>query len=82
MFYVSFLIRNAVAEIDDSSGQPILATRAPPAPEELAQDLTRKQIIMSLDIHSWKVKKKRILMRLQHYNRKIIFIKSLSLCLF
>ena len=27
-------------------------------------------------------KKKRILMRLQHYNRKIIFIKSLSLCLF
>ncbi|KAI7856318.1 Nse4 C-terminal-domain-containing protein [Circinella umbellata] len=54
MFYVSFLIRNAVAEIDDSSGQPILATRAPPAPEELAQDLTKKQIIMSLDIHSWK----------------------------
>ncbi|KAG2216507.1 hypothetical protein INT45_013085 [Circinella minor] len=54
MFYVSFLIRNAVAEIDDSSGQPILATRSPPTPEELAQDLTKKQIIMSLDIHSWK----------------------------
>ncbi|KAI9246679.1 Nse4 C-terminal-domain-containing protein [Phascolomyces articulosus] len=54
MFYVSFLIRNAVAEIDDSSGQPILTTRAPPAPEELAEDLTKKQIIMSLDIPLWK----------------------------
>ncbi|KAG0172906.1 nuclear protein [Apophysomyces sp. BC1015] len=54
MFYVSFLIRNAVAEIDDSSGQPILSTRAPPLTEELANNLVKKQIIMSLDIPIWK----------------------------
>ncbi|KAI9497138.1 Nse4 C-terminal-domain-containing protein [Zychaea mexicana] len=54
LFYVSFLIRNAVAEIDDSSGQPILSTRAPPTTEELAEELTKKQIMMSLDIHLWK----------------------------
>ncbi|KAI9012571.1 Nse4 C-terminal-domain-containing protein [Phycomyces nitens] len=54
MFYVSFLIRNAVAEIDDSSGQPILSTRAPPTAEDLATDLRKKQIIMNLDIPLWK----------------------------
>ena len=53
MFYVSFLIRNAVAEIDDSTGQPILSTRAPPSTEELAENLSKKQIIMSLDIPMW-----------------------------
>ncbi|KAF7729267.1 nuclear protein [Apophysomyces ossiformis] len=54
MFYVSFLIRNAVAEIDDSSGQPILATRAPPLTEELADNLRKKQVIMNLDMALWK----------------------------
>ncbi|KAI8379116.1 Nse4 C-terminal-domain-containing protein [Radiomyces spectabilis] len=54
MFYVSFLIRNGVAEIDDSSGQPMLGTRAPPTTDELANNLLKKQIIMSLDIPLWK----------------------------
>ncbi|CAO3623712.1 unnamed protein product [Cunninghamella blakesleeana] len=55
MFYVSFLIRNGVAEIDDSSGQPILSTRAHPTVEELAAGLSKKQIIMNLSIPLWKV---------------------------
>ncbi|KAI9309181.1 Nse4 C-terminal-domain-containing protein [Cunninghamella echinulata] len=54
MFYVSFLIRNGVAEIDDTSGQPILSTRAHPSMEELAAGLSKKQIIMNLSIPLWK----------------------------
>jgi hypothetical protein len=57
MFYVSFLIRNSVAEIDDASGQPILSTRAHPSMEELVGGLNKKQIIMSLSIPLWKVTK-------------------------
>ncbi|CAO3609108.1 unnamed protein product [Cunninghamella echinulata] len=54
MFYVSFLIRNGVAEIDDTSGQPILSTRAHPSMEELAAGLSKKQIIMNLSIPLWR----------------------------
>lgn len=57
MFYVSFLIRNSVAEINDDSGQPILSTRAHPSMEELVGGLNKKQIIMSLSIPLWKVTK-------------------------
>ncbi|KAI8341669.1 Nse4 C-terminal-domain-containing protein [Chlamydoabsidia padenii] len=53
MFYVSFLIRNSVAEIDDTSGQPILSTRAYPTMEEMVAGLTKKQIIMSLSMPLW-----------------------------
>ncbi|KAI8084656.1 Nse4 C-terminal-domain-containing protein [Halteromyces radiatus] len=53
MFYVSFLIRNAVAEIDDTSGQPILSTRSHPTMEELVAGLRKKQIIMSLSMPLW-----------------------------
>ncbi|CAO3587214.1 unnamed protein product [Absidia cylindrospora] len=54
MFYVSFLIRNSVAGIDDTSGQPILSTRNHPTMEELVGGLSKKQIIMSLSIPLWK----------------------------
>lgn len=60
MFYVSFLIRNSVAGIDDTSGQPILSTRTYPTMDELAGGLNKKQIIMSLSIPLWKVKKEGI----------------------
>ncbi|KAI8059214.1 Nse4 C-terminal-domain-containing protein [Gongronella butleri] len=53
MFYVSFLVRNGVAEIDDQSGQPILQTRAHPTIEELNAGLAKHQIIMSLSQPQW-----------------------------
>ncbi|KAI9319726.1 Nse4 C-terminal-domain-containing protein [Dichotomocladium elegans] len=54
MFYVSFLIRNAVAEIDDSSGHPMLYTRTPPTQDELAGNVTKSQLIMNIDVELWK----------------------------
>ncbi|ORX58109.1 hypothetical protein DM01DRAFT_1333773 [Hesseltinella vesiculosa] len=58
MFYVSFLIRNGVAEIDDSTGQPILATRATPSIDELSSGLTKKQLIIPLTMSLWEQMKK------------------------
>ncbi|CAO3690787.1 unnamed protein product [Umbelopsis ramanniana] len=54
IFYVSFLIRNAVASIDDSTGDPIISVHEPPTADELGDGLTKKQIIMSLDMALWK----------------------------
>jgi hypothetical protein len=54
IFYVSFLVRNAVAQIDTSSGQPILTTRASPNTEDSTEIINKKQIIMGLDIGEWK----------------------------
>ncbi|KAI7882492.1 hypothetical protein K492DRAFT_176250 [Lichtheimia hyalospora FSU 10163] len=54
IFYVSFLIRNAVAEVDDSTGQPLLSTRAPPTQEETAQGLGKSQLILSMDMQLWR----------------------------
>ncbi|CDH54088.1 non-structural maintenance of chromosome element4 [Lichtheimia corymbifera JMRC:FSU:9682] len=54
IFYVSFLIRNAVAEIDDSTGQPLLSTRAPPTQEETAQGLGKSQLILNMDMKLWR----------------------------
>jgi len=54
IFYVSFLIRNGVASIDDSSGLPIISVHEPPTADELGDGLTKKQIIMSLNMALWK----------------------------
>ncbi|KAI8881817.1 hypothetical protein K501DRAFT_252547 [Backusella circina FSU 941] len=54
IFYVSFLIRNAVAQIDITSGQPILTTKASPNTEDSTEIINKKQIIMGIDIGEWK----------------------------
>lgn len=54
IFYVAFLIRKAVASIDDSSGIPIISTHEPPTTDELGDGLPKKQIIMSLSMDLWK----------------------------
>ncbi|KAI9319286.1 Nse4 C-terminal-domain-containing protein [Dichotomocladium elegans] len=54
IFYVSFLIRNAVAAIDDSSGQPLLSVCDPPSAAELAEHRGKNQIIIPMDIDLWR----------------------------
>ncbi|CAM0136064.1 hypothetical protein VKS41_005550 [Umbelopsis sp. WA50703] len=54
IFYVAFLIRNAVASIDDNSGIPIISIHDPPTADELGDGLPKKQIIMSLNMELWK----------------------------
>ncbi|ORY92260.1 Nse4 C-terminal-domain-containing protein [Syncephalastrum racemosum] len=53
-FYVSFLIRTGVAQIDDSSGQPMLNTCEKPSANELAEGLSRTQKVINIDMALWK----------------------------
>ncbi|KAI7879723.1 hypothetical protein K492DRAFT_208074 [Lichtheimia hyalospora FSU 10163] len=54
IFYVSFLIRNALAEIDDSTGEPILSICSPPTEDQIANGVTKSQLIMDMDMALWK----------------------------
>lgn len=74
IFYVSFLVRRSVVQIDVSSGQPILcklfvtiyqnytskiksfliALHDPPNVDDLDDVISKKQIIMGIDIKDWK----------------------------
>ncbi|KAK9719422.1 hypothetical protein K7432_004802 [Basidiobolus ranarum] len=55
IFYLSFLIRDGKAYIDDESGQPILEACMPPTQEDYAQGLVKKQLILELDLPTWQV---------------------------
>ncbi|KAJ1833808.1 hypothetical protein IWW55_007296 [Coemansia sp. RSA 2706] len=54
IFYVSFLIRDGKAYIDDSSGQPMIEACEPPQQEDYQSGLTKKQLIFTLDQPTWR----------------------------
>ncbi|KAI8323291.1 hypothetical protein GQ54DRAFT_258504 [Martensiomyces pterosporus] len=53
IFYVSFLIRDGKAFIDDESGQPMIEACEPPQQGDYLSGLTKKQLIFSLDQSTW-----------------------------
>ncbi|KAJ2411834.1 hypothetical protein H4218_002403 [Coemansia sp. IMI 209128] len=53
IFYVSFLIRDGKAFIDDQSGQPMIEACEPPQQDDYQSGLTKKQLIFSLDQSTW-----------------------------
>lgn len=53
LFYLSFLIRDGRACIDDESGQPILEACEPPTAENYADGLIKKQLVMEIDMNMW-----------------------------
>ncbi|KAJ2015782.1 hypothetical protein GGI01_001913 [Coemansia sp. RSA 376] len=54
IFYVSFLIRDGKAYIDDQSGQPMIEACEPPQQDDYQSGLTKKQLIFSLDQATWR----------------------------
>ncbi|KAJ1784394.1 hypothetical protein LPJ59_006368 [Coemansia sp. RSA 2399] len=54
IFYVSFLIRDGKAFIDDESGQPMIEACEPPQQDDYLSGLTKKQLIFSLDYVTWR----------------------------
>ncbi|KAJ2746323.1 hypothetical protein GGI20_001445 [Coemansia sp. BCRC 34301] len=54
IFYVSFLIRDGKAFIDDQSGQPMIEACEPPQQDDYQSGLTKKQLIFSLDQSTWR----------------------------
>ncbi|KAJ2847731.1 hypothetical protein J3B02_004102 [Coemansia erecta] len=54
IFFVSFLIRDGKAYIDDQSGQPMIEACEPPQQDDYQMGLTRKQLIFSLDQSTWR----------------------------
>ncbi|KAJ1795544.1 hypothetical protein LPJ56_007344 [Coemansia sp. RSA 2599] len=54
IFFVSFLIRDGKAYIDDQSGQPMIEACEPPQQDDYQKGLTRKQLIFSLDQSTWR----------------------------
>ncbi|KAJ2160280.1 hypothetical protein GGF46_002392 [Coemansia sp. RSA 552] len=54
IFYVSFLIRDGKAYIDDESGQPMIEACEPPQQEDYQSGLTKKQLIFTLDLATWR----------------------------
>ncbi|OBZ89268.1 Non-structural maintenance of chromosome element 4 [Choanephora cucurbitarum] len=54
IFYVSFLARSGVVGIDDSTGQPILGLRQVLNVESIEDVVSKKQIIMGIDMNDYK----------------------------
>ncbi|PVV03945.1 hypothetical protein BB560_001562 [Smittium megazygosporum] len=54
VFYLSFLIRDGKAYIDDESGQPILAACEPPDQEAYKNGLVKKQLVFDMDMELWR----------------------------
>ncbi|PVU87768.1 hypothetical protein BB561_006186 [Smittium simulii] len=53
VFYLSFLIRDGKAYIDDESGQPLLAACEPPDQEAYKHGLVKKQVVFDIDMTLW-----------------------------
>ncbi|KAJ1744797.1 hypothetical protein LPJ58_006505 [Coemansia sp. RSA 1591] len=53
IFYVSFLIRDGRAYIDDDSGQPMIEACEPPQQQDYQSGLAKKQLIFTLDQPTW-----------------------------
>ncbi|KAJ2776060.1 hypothetical protein H4R18_005887 [Coemansia javaensis] len=54
VFYVSFLIRDGRAFIDDASGQPMIEACEPPQQDDYHQGVAKKQLIFTLDQATWR----------------------------
>ncbi|KAL1917512.1 uncharacterized protein VTP21DRAFT_3905 [Calcarisporiella thermophila] len=54
LFYLSFLIRDAMASIEEENGQLILCRVEKPTAEDYALGLEKKQLIMDLDMQTWR----------------------------
>ncbi|KAJ1964587.1 hypothetical protein GGI12_001330 [Dipsacomyces acuminosporus] len=54
IFYVSFLIRDGKAFINDETGQPMIEACEPPQQGDYQSGLTKKQLIFSLDQETWR----------------------------
>lgn len=55
LFYVSFLIKEGTASIeDDEGGEPILLSVEPPNEDDFDKGVARRQIIMEMDMAIWK----------------------------
>ncbi|OZJ04873.1 hypothetical protein BZG36_02605 [Bifiguratus adelaidae] len=54
MFYLSFIVREGKASIDDESGQPMVEAVETPTAEQHQQGLTKKQLMMELDMATWR----------------------------
>lgn len=53
IFYVSFLARSGVVGISTETGQPILDLRDAPDVTNIEDVVSKKQIIMGIDIKDW-----------------------------
>ncbi|OLY83139.1 Non-structural maintenance of chromosome element 4 [Smittium mucronatum] len=53
IFYLSFLIRDGKASIDDESGQPMIAACEPPDQDAYQAGLIKKQVVFDLDMQLW-----------------------------
>ncbi|KAI8988376.1 Nse4 C-terminal-domain-containing protein [Mycotypha africana] len=53
IFYVSFLTRNSVVNIDTTSGQPILSVKNAPNIQSVEDIVEKKQVIMGISIEDW-----------------------------
>ncbi|CAG8635812.1 14148_t:CDS:2 [Acaulospora morrowiae] len=54
IFYLSFLVRDGKVSIDDDEGQPILSLCEPPTAEDYNNGLLKKQLIMGIDMNTWR----------------------------
>ncbi|KAJ1343807.1 hypothetical protein BSLG_001618 [Batrachochytrium salamandrivorans] len=53
LFYLSFLIHDGLASINDQDGKLLLSTDSPPTEADLQQGTTKLQHILSLDMDIW-----------------------------
>ncbi|RUS18757.1 hypothetical protein BC937DRAFT_88381 [Endogone sp. FLAS-F59071] len=54
IFYLSFLIRDGRAKLEDVDGQLMLDYHDPPTNEEYEEGLTKKQLIIDMDMDMWR----------------------------
>ncbi|PWN47094.1 hypothetical protein IE53DRAFT_321835 [Violaceomyces palustris] len=55
LFYISFLVRDGRVMLkDDENGDPILVPTEPATEEDYQSGVTRRQLVMELDMETWK----------------------------
>lgn len=54
IFYLSFLIRDGKVLLDEEDGELMLERTDPPNEEDYSHGITKKQLIMELDVETWK----------------------------
>lgn len=54
LFYLSFLVRDGRVNISDDTGQPLLECCEPPTDEDRQNNLQKKQLVLDLDIETYR----------------------------
>ncbi|KAJ8325293.1 hypothetical protein QVD99_006048 [Batrachochytrium dendrobatidis] len=54
LFYLSFLVHDGLARLEDKNGKLLLSTEVPPTESDLQRGVTKLQHILSLDMKTWK----------------------------